>query len=75
LNLRDCGDGLEIRVEDGLLGVASLVVTMPIALRQRVECLLIVSGAVAKDKKLLTLVRLYCSAEETFAPRNRSAPY
>jgi len=32
-------DGLEVGVEDGLLGFASLVVSMAVALRLRIECL------------------------------------
>jgi hypothetical protein len=55
-------DGLEVGVENGLLGFAGLVVSMTIALGLRVECLEI-GGELASQRlqiSLLTFVNAYC---------------
>lgn len=39
LDLRDTADGFQIGMEDGLLGLAGLIVTVAVILRGWVECL------------------------------------
>ena len=41
LYLRNAGDSFEVGVKDRLLRIASLVVSVPITLRLRIECLLV----------------------------------
>jgi hypothetical protein len=73
LDLWNAGNGLQVRMEDGFLGPASLVVSMTVALRFRIEMLSSeLSFYMQSIKVSQTLVRAYCCSGVMVQSRNRS---